>query len=82
MRVCSPGKHRVVWLLRLLLVLLADVQRGQVHAQQLGDALSAVDVSVLIQDLQGGGGGGTPTGQDAARFNTTQHHEPRRGKAR
>ena len=44
----SPSEHRVVWLLLLLLMLLADVQRGQVHPQQLGNALPAVDVPVLI----------------------------------
>lgn len=29
-----------------------DVQRGQVHTQQLCNSLSAVDVTVFIQDLQ------------------------------
>jgi len=49
----SPDEHGVVRLLLLLLVLLADVQRGEVDAQQLSDSLAAVDVTVLIQHLAG-----------------------------
>lgn len=47
-----PGKHRVVGLLLFLLVLLTHIQRGQVDSQQLSDALPAVDVAVLVQNLE------------------------------
>lgn len=32
----------------------ADIQRGQVHPQQLRDPLSAVDVAIFVEDLQVG----------------------------
>lgn len=47
-----PGKHRVVGLLLFLLVLLTHIQRGQVDSQQLSDTLPAVDVAVLVQNLE------------------------------
>lgn len=47
-----PGEHGVVRLLLFLLVLLTHIQRGQVDAQQLGDALAAVDIAILVQDLE------------------------------
>ena len=31
-----------------------DLQRGQIHAQQLGDPLPPIDVPVLVQDLHRG----------------------------
>lgn len=47
-----PGKHRVVGLLLFLLVLLTHIQRCQVDAQQLSDTLAAVDVAILVKDLE------------------------------
>lgn len=46
-----PGKHRAVWLLLFLLMLLTHIQRGQIHTQKFSNSLSAIDVSVLIQNL-------------------------------
>lgn len=46
-----PSKHRVVWLLLFLLMLLTHIQRGQINTQEFSNSLSAVNVSVLIQNL-------------------------------
>lgn len=46
-----PSKHRVVWLIMFLLMLLTHIQRGQINTQEFSNSLSAVDVSVLIQNL-------------------------------
>lgn len=48
-----PCKHRVVWrLLFLLMLLLTHIQGGQVDTQEFSDSFPAVDVSVLIQNLR------------------------------
>lgn len=38
-----------------------DLQRGQIHAQQLGDPLPPKDVPVLVQDLHGSAWGRADT---------------------
>ena len=51
-RVCRvPGKHRGIWPFRLLLMLLTDVKRSQIHPQQFCYPLSTIDIPVLIQHL-------------------------------
>lgn len=52
---CSPGEQPWRWF-RLALVVGCDLQRGQIHTQQLGDPLPPVDVPVLVQDLRGRAG--------------------------
>lgn len=47
-----PCEHRVVWRLLFLLVLLAHIEGGQIDTQEFSDALPAIDVPVLIQDLR------------------------------
>ena len=49
----SPGEQPGGWF-RLTLVVGRDLQRGQIHAQQLRDPLPPVDVAVLVQDLHRG----------------------------
>lgn len=46
-----PGEHGGVWFRLLLVRQGADVQRGQVHAQQLRYPLSAIDVTIFVQHL-------------------------------
>ena len=48
----SPGEQPRGWF-RLALVVGCDLQRGQIHAQQLGDPLPPIDVPMLVQDLHG-----------------------------
>lgn len=52
----SPGEQPWRWF-RLALIVGCDLQRGQIHAQQLGDPLPPIDVPVLVQDLHRGAGG-------------------------
>lgn len=59
----APGLYRMApglpgeqprWWFRLTLVVGCDLQRGQIHAQQLGDPLPPIDVPMLVQDLYQG----------------------------
>lgn len=47
-----PAEHGSVGFRLLLVRHGADVQRGQVHAEQLCDPLSAIDVTVFVQHLK------------------------------
>lgn len=49
----SPGEQPRWWF-RLALIVGCDLQRGQIHAQELGDPLPPKDVPVLVQDLRRG----------------------------
>lgn len=55
-----PGEQPRRWF-RLTLVVGCDLQRGQIHAQQLGNALPPIDVPMLVQHLYQGSRGHADT---------------------
>lgn len=46
-----PGEHGAVRFMLFLMCHCTDIQRCQVHSQQLGNPLSAIDIAILLQNL-------------------------------
>lgn len=46
-----PGEHGVVSFMFFLMRHCTDIQRCQIHSQQLSNPLSAIDITILLQHL-------------------------------